>query len=164
MTDPVAFVALALSAGTAGFTVYAWRRQNTLLEQQVAGEAADRVAQRAAEVRVTKGGASGVERFVEHEFHLVNAGPAVARELEYRVLDRSGADVVARQNLTLVLPEQSVRAVMQVPRPSPSPLTFVVSWSDGSGQHETRLECPLAHQGPSFRTEFGIELAGWRSC
>lgn len=84
-----------------------------------------------------------MERFVEHEFHLVNAGPAAGRELEYRVLDRSGADVVARQNLTLVLPEQSVRAVMQVPRPSPSPLTFVVSWHDGSGQRETRLEFPL---------------------
>ena len=54
MTDPVAFVALTLSAGTAGFTVYAWRRQNTLLEQQVAGEAADRVAHRAAEVHVTR--------------------------------------------------------------------------------------------------------------
>lgn len=143
MTDPIAIAALVVSVGTAGFTVHAWRRQNTLLEQQVTGEAAARVSQRAAEVHVTKGGASGVERFVEHEFHLVNAGPAVARELEYRVLDSSGADVVARQDLFLILPEQSVRALMQVPRPSPSSLTFVVSWHDGNGQREARLEFAL---------------------
>lgn len=141
MTDPIAVTALVVSAGAASFTVYAWRRQNALLEQQVSGEAEDRVAQRAAGVHVTKSRASGVERFVEHEFHLVNAGPAVARDLEYRVLDPSGADLVQRQRRAVLLPREETVPLMQVPRPAPSPtLTFVVSWEDGNGPREARLD------------------------
>lgn len=142
----ISIVSVTIALSSLGYSVFAIRREQAdrreeldLLRHQVEGDAEDRRAQRRAEVAAVRGGISWGDPFTEHEFHLVNAGPANARAVRYWAA-RQGHRVIAESGFPVLLPGESHTIRLQVPRQmQQGPLALVVAWEDGEGEHEDEL-------------------------
>jgi hypothetical protein len=152
-SDWISAVALVIAAASLIYSFWSAHHErddrNTqldLLRRQVEGEAAAR--DRALRANVTashQGGYGGVgDGLIEYELLITNAGPAIARDLAYRIRDSRDAEHTGRQAVTWLLPaggEVHIRPHTRG-RDEPQDLFVVVEWTDDGGRRETEVALP----------------------
>jgi hypothetical protein len=113
-----------------------------LLRRQVEGAEQDRAGRKRAELMGAHGGISGGSPYDEHEFFVLNAGPAIARAVDIWARDQEGGDVTSKNRIAPALTEgervQVRLAVLQKASREGS-LTLWASWRDDTGDREEAL-------------------------
>lgn len=158
----VAALALLVALGGLVHNVLAIRHERRdrgeeleLLRRQLAREEEDRDQQRRADVHAIRGGTSFSEGRAEHEFQLVNAGPATARDVRCWLQTEAGEPLgdPLPTRARILIAEQTATELIQAPRPQPDPLTLVVAWDDGAGTQTRRMfelnADPLSQRKPA---------------
>jgi hypothetical protein len=142
----IAIGALAVSAVSVIFTALERRRRITevdLLKRQVEGEEGEREARKRAELVAAHGGISGGAIEDEHEFGLMNGGPAIARAIDvWTRRDGSNEDVTSPQRAAVTLGAgEGVEVRVRVPAQESRKggLSLWARWRDDTGDREDPL-------------------------